>query len=106
MIGGGDGLWFPGSAVRGGEGAVFFGWVVPGGVHADDLPVASQLHRSGDQRHLDRAAGPGPAGPVGDTGEGDRAVGISDAYDRGADAGAASPSLGDRLTFDTVWVGS
>jgi hypothetical protein len=43
MIGFGCGFWFPGSAVRGGEGAVFFGRVVAGGVHADDLTVAGQL---------------------------------------------------------------
>ena len=90
--------------MRGGEGAVFFGRVVSGGVHADDLPVGGQLHGAGDEGDLDRAAGPGPTGPVGDTGEGDRAVGVGEAHDRGADARAASPPLGGRLTFDTVLV--
>src|SRR5690348_18170260 len=102
MIGFGWGFWFAGAAVRGGEGAVFFGWVVAGGVHADDLPVAGQLDRPGDQGDFDGAAGPGPAGPVHDSGEGDRAVGVGDACDRRPGAGAASSPLSDRLSFDTV----
>jgi hypothetical protein len=44
-----------GPPVRVGERAVFFGPVVPDGVHPDDLPVAGQLHRVGDDRHLDAA---------------------------------------------------
>src|SRR5512133_2667124 len=104
MIAWAGGLWFAGSAVRGGECAVFFGRVVSGGVHADDPPVAGQLRGAGDEGDFDRAAGPGPAGQVRDTGEGDRAVGVGGAHDRGADAGAASPPLGDRPRFDTVLV--
>jgi hypothetical protein len=106
MFGFRSGFWFAGSAVRSGEGAVFFGRVVPGGVHADDLSVGGELDRPGDQGDLDRAAGPGPASPIHDTGERHCAVGISDAHDRGTDAGAASSALGDRLTFGAVWVGA
>jgi hypothetical protein len=73
-------------------------------VDADDLAVAGQLDRPGDQGDLDGAAGPGSAGPVHDTGEGDRAVRVGDAHDRGTGAGAASAPLGDQLAFDTVLI--
>ena len=55
MIGFGCGFWSARSAVWGGEGAVFFGPVVPGGVHADDLPVGGELDRPGDQLLTDSA---------------------------------------------------
>ena len=97
MIGFWGGFWFAWSAVRGGEGAVFFGRVVAGGVHADDLPVGGELDRPGDQGDLDRAAGPGPASPIHDAGERHCAVGVSDAGDGGTGAGAAGSPLGDRL---------
>src|SRR4051812_880346 len=93
----GVGLWFAGSAVWGGERAVFFGRVVPGGVHADDLPVAGQLDGAGDQGDLDGAAGPGPAGPVERAGEGHRTVAVRDPHDRRAGTGAAGSPLGGRL---------
>jgi hypothetical protein len=50
-----------GPPVRGGEGAMFFGPVVPDRMDADDLVIAGQLDRLGDDAHLHRPAAPAVA---------------------------------------------
>src|SRR5687767_12762256 len=52
-------LWVAGPPVRGGECPMFLGPVVPDRVHADDVAVAGQLNRTGDDAHLGAAAAPG-----------------------------------------------
>jgi len=97
MIGSGDGLWFPRPAAGGRSIEVSLVGVVPGGVDPDELPVAGELHRPGDQGHLDRPSRPGPAGPVHDAGEGHRAVGVGDPEHGRPGARPAGSPLGDRL---------
>ena len=56
-------LSLAGPPVRGGEGAVLFGPVVPDRVDAHDVAVARQLDGTGDDAHLGAAAAPAVADP-------------------------------------------
>src|ERR1700752_2714541 len=85
-----------GSAVGSGESPVFLGAVVPDRVHPDDVAVAGDLHRFGDDRDLGAAAAPAGAGSVVGAGEGDVAGGVD--YSGHAHPLAGRPSAAAALS--------
>ena len=74
-----DGGGVAGSAFGVGERPEFTGPIVADRVDADDLAVLGDLHRPGDDRHLDGLPGPAHPAAVIDAGEADGPARVDDA---------------------------